>query len=124
MINQDNQLQHDTNTGQNNTNQSHDHSGLMTLFPHWIQDRWEIILVGLAGIFFLSGLLGELTGALTETVTISLFILAYIAGGYDIATHAIPALFKGKFDTDILMLAAAAGAALLGEWAEIGRAHV
>src|SRR6185436_17154027 len=40
------------------------------------------------------------------------------AGGYDIATHAIPGLLKGKFDTDVLMLAAAVGAAILGEWAD------
>ena len=46
------------------------------------------------------------------------YVLAYIAGGYDIATHAIPALLRGKFDTDVLMLAAATGAAILGEWAE------
>ena len=118
MKTQDNQPQHELKTRQNTINESHDHSGLMTLFPHWIQDRWEFILIGLAGIFFLSGLLGELTGTLSETVTITLFILAYITGGYDIATHAVPALIKGKFDTDILMLAAAAGAALLGEWAE------
>jgi Cd2+/Zn2+-exporting ATPase len=30
----------------------------------------------------------------------------------------LPALFRGKFDIDLLMIAAAAGAALLGEWAE------
>ena len=49
---------------------------------------------------------------------IVLYILAYVAGGWDIATHAVPGLLRGKFDTDVLMLAAAAGAALLGEWAE------
>lgn len=32
----------------------------------------------------------------------------------------LPALFRGKFDIDLLMIAAAAGAALLGEWAEGG----
>ncbi len=47
-----------------------------------------------------------------------LYIFAYIAGSYDITLHAISALFRRKFDTDVLMLAAAAGAAILGEWAE------
>ena len=41
-----------------------------------------------------------------------------MAGGWDVATHAVPGLLRGKFDTDVLMLAAAVGAALLGEWAE------
>jgi len=51
-------------------------------------------------------------------VALVFYVLSYIAGGYDIATHAIPGLVKGKFDTDVLMLAAAGGAALLGEWSE------
>ena len=46
------------------------------------------------------------------------YLLAYIAGGYDISTHALPGLFRGKFDTDVLMLGAAVGAAILGQWAE------
>ncbi|MFQ5436651.1 MAG: hypothetical protein ACE5FD_17475, partial [Anaerolineae bacterium] len=68
--------------------------------------------------FFLAGWLGETFFNLPENIAVFLYILAYIAGGYDIATHAIPGLFKGNFDTDVLMLAAAAGAAILGEWTE------
>jgi len=69
-------------------------------------------------VFFLAGWLGETFFGLPENVALIFYILSYIAGGYDIATHAIPGLVKGKFDTDVLMLAAAAGAALLGEWTE------
>src|SRR5690606_32053303 len=46
------------------------------------------------------------------------YLVTYIAAGYDVALHAIPALFRRELDTDILMLAAGAGAALLGEWSE------
>ena len=53
-----------------------------------------------------------------EGLVLALYLLSYLAGGYEIATHAIPGLLKGKFDTDVLMLAAALGAALLGAWAE------
>jgi Cd2+/Zn2+-exporting ATPase len=95
-----------------------DHHGLESLLPEWIQERLGLILISLAGIFFLAGWLGEVVLGLPESVTIGLFILAYITGGYDIATHAVPGLLKGHFDTDVLMLAAAIGAALLGEWAE------
>lgn len=98
--------------------EDHDHGSAPAFLPHWVQERWTLILVVLAGLFFLIGWLGETFFNLPETIALVFFVLAYIAGGYDIATHAIPGLLKGKFDTDVLMLAAAVGAALLGEWAE------
>jgi Cd2+/Zn2+-exporting ATPase len=95
----------------------HDNSA-PDFLPRWIQDQWALILVVLCGIFFLVGWVGETFLGLPEWTAITLFILASMAGGYDIATHALPGLLKGKFDTDFLMLAAAGGAAILGEWAE------
>ena len=96
----------------------HDHGSAPVFLPHWMKERWTLILVGLAGLFLVVGWLGETFFGLPENVARVLYILAYVAGGYDIATHAIPGLLRGKFDTDVLMLAAAAGAALLGEWVE------
>ncbi|MDK3160508.1 heavy metal translocating P-type ATPase [Kamptonema cortianum] len=96
----------------------HDHGSAPSFLPHWMQERWTLILVGLAAVFFLSGWLGERFLGFTPLAANVFYILAYLAGGYDVATHAIPALFKGKLDTDILMLAAAAGAAVLGELSE------
>ncbi len=96
----------------------HGHDNAPGFLPHWLQERWELVLVGLAGIFLISGWLGETFFGLAASTALILYILAYIAGGYDIATHAIPSLFKGKFDTDLLMLAAAVGAAFLGAWIE------
>lgn len=96
----------------------HDHGSAPAFLPHWMQERWTLLLVGLAGLFFLSGWIGETFAGMSSSIALIFYILAYIAGGYDIATHALPGLLKGKFDTDVLMLAAAAGAALLGEWAE------
>ncbi len=84
----------------------------------WIRERKELLLVGAAGLFFLAGWLGERFLGLPDFVTLGLYILAYLAGGHDIATQAVPGLLRGRFDTDVLMLAAAGGAALLGEWAE------
>ena len=98
--------------------EAHDHGSAPAFLPHWVQERWTLILVALAGAFFLAGWLGETFLGMPENVALVFFVLAYIAGGYDIATHAIPGLFKGRFDTDVLMLAAAGGAAILGEWAE------
>ncbi len=76
------------------------------------------ILTLLAGLFLAFGWLGETFLLLPAGITLAFYLLAYLAGAYDIATHAIPGLFRGQFDTDILMLAAAAGAAVLGAWAE------
>jgi len=96
----------------------HEHGSAPAFLPHWMQERWTLILVALAGVFLLIGWAGERWFGLPSQVALVFYILSYIAGGYDIATHAIPALFRGKFDTDVLMLAAAAGAAILGEWPE------
>ncbi len=86
--------------------------------PHWLQERWTFLLVALAGLFLLIGWLGEQFLGLPAAVVLICYLLSYLAGGYDIATHALPSLLRGKFDTDVLMLAAAAGAAILGAWAE------
>lgn len=96
----------------------HDHGSAPEFLPHWLQEKWTLFLVGFAGIFFAIGFVGETFLGMNETVATMFFVLAYVAGGYDIATHAIPGLFRGEFDTDVLMLAAAGGAAILGEWAE------
>lgn len=98
--------------------EEHDHASAPAFLPHALQERWTVILVGLAGTFLLLGWVGQTFLGLPEPLAVACFVLAYIAGGYDLATHAIPALFRGKFDTDILMLAAAGGAAVLGEWSE------
>jgi Cd2+/Zn2+-exporting ATPase len=96
----------------------HDHGSAPTFLPHWIQDRWTLLLVALAGLFLIIGWVGETFFAMPGSTALIFYLLAYLAGGYDIATHALPGLLRGKFDTDVLMLAAAAGAAILGEWVE------
>lgn len=96
----------------------HDHGSAPAFLPHWMQERWTLLLVALAGLFLLIGWIGETFANLPAAVALIFYLLAYVAGGYDITTHALPSLLKGKFDTDVLMLAAAAGAAILGEWAE------
>ena len=96
----------------------HDHGSAPTFLPHWMQERWSLILVGLAGLFLLIGWAGESFFGLSPQLALVFYVLAYLAGGYDVATHAIPSVLRGKFDTDVLMLAAATGAAVLGEWQE------
>ena len=96
----------------------HDHGTAPSFLPHWLQERWTIILIATGGVFLLIGWAGEQFFGLPTSAALILFILSYVASGYDISHHAIPALLRGKFDTDVLMLAAAVGAAFLGAWAE------
>jgi Cd2+/Zn2+-exporting ATPase len=96
----------------------HDHGGAPSFLPHWIQERWAVLTVTVAGVALVVGFFGEKFFGLPPSVALAFYILAYLAGGYDVVRVALPALLHGKFDIDILMLAAAAGAALLGEWAE------
>jgi Cd2+/Zn2+-exporting ATPase len=51
-------------------------------------------------------------------VSLSLYIGAYIFGGFYTAKEAFETVIKGGFEIDFLMLVAAVGAAILGDWAE------
>jgi len=96
----------------------HDHGFAPSFLPHWMQERWTFLTVAVAGVTLSVGFFGEKFLGLPPSVALAFYILAYVAGGYDVARAALPALFRGKFDIDLLMIAAAAGAAVLGEWTE------
>ena len=42
---------------------AHDHGSAPPFLPHWLQERWTLVLVGLSGLFFL---VGWLRGIVTE----------------------------------------------------------
>ena len=96
----------------------HDHGSAPAFLPHWLQERWTLALVAAAGVLLAIGWISETFLGLPSQLALLFYLLAYVAGGWDVATHAVPGLLRGKFDTDVLMLAAAIGAAVLGEWAE------
>ena len=110
--------EHEAHAHAGHDHAGHDHGSAPGFLPHWMQERWTLILVALAGIFLLIGWLGETFFGMAHNVALAFYIFSYLAGGYDIATEAIPGLFRGRFDTDVLMLAAATGAAILGQWPE------
>jgi len=56
--------------------------------------------------------------AVPSWVSLSIYIGAYFFGGFFTAKEAIETVAKGGFEIDFLMLVAAIGAAILGEWAE------
>ena len=96
----------------------HNHGSAPAFLPHWMQERWTLVLTALAGVFLLIGFVGETWLHFPKLLAIGCYLVSYAAAGYDIARESIPSLLKGKFNTHILMIAAAIGAALLGDWVE------
>ncbi len=108
----------ESGAGERSHDHEHEHGGAPHFLPHWMQERWTVLTVAVAGLALVIGFFGEKYFGLPHSVALAFYILSYVAGGYDFACAALPALLRGKFDIDLLMIAAAAGAALLGEWAE------
>ncbi|RYG29474.1 metal-transporting ATPase, partial [bacterium] len=94
--------------------EGHDHSE-----GSWLQRHKELVLSLVSGLLLAIGFFGEMAG-LPRGAAVALYAAAYLFGGWDLASHWVKSLFKGKFsfDIDLLMLLAAIGAAILGNWAE------
>ena len=78
----------------------------------------ELIFAIICGALLSIGFGLSYVEAIPNWVSLSLYIGAYIFGGYFTAKEAIETVAKGGFEIDFLMLVAAIGAAILGEWAE------
>jgi Cd2+/Zn2+-exporting ATPase len=89
----------------------HDHGGIFGKNTELI---FSIICGSLLGIGF--GL--SFVEIVPSWVSFTLYLGAYFFGGFFTAKEAIKTIAKGGFEIDFLMLVAAIGAAILGEWAE------
>ena len=79
----------------------------------------ELILALATLVFLLMGWLGGSVSGLLPAWGVAVFAAAaYVAGGYSGAKVALVNAFGGIFNIDLLMVAAALGAALIGEWEE------
>jgi len=78
----------------------------------------ELVFAVLCGGLLLIGWLLSWLTDLTPWASWSLYLAAYFFGGYFTFRAAIESISAGRFEIDFLMLAAAIGAATLGEWAE------
>ncbi len=83
-----------------------------------LNGRAELVFSLLCGATLLAGWLGPKISAMPDAVAFGLLVAAYFFGGYFTLKEAIAKVLQRKFEIDFLMLVAAAGAAILGEWAE------
>lgn len=88
----------------------HEHGGLFG-------DKTELVFAATSGGLLLVGWLLSFS-SLTSWGPWSLFVAAYVFGGYFTVREAIENIRAGRFEIDSLMLVAAAGAATLGQWSE------
>jgi Cd2+/Zn2+-exporting ATPase len=98
---------HDEHTGE------HEHT-LGTLFG----GKTELIFAIICGIFLAIGFALSFIKSLPGYVPIISYSFAYLFGGFYTTKQAIQGIIKGNFEIDFLMLVAAIGAAILGNWAE------
>ena len=106
---------HDHAHGGKDAHAGHDHAhgGLFG-------EHTELIFAILAGVCVLAGWLVERGKVGPDWLPLTLYIGAYLFGGYFTAKEAIENILARRFEIDTLMLVAAAGAAALGNWAEGG----
>ncbi|MGV3519963.1 heavy metal translocating P-type ATPase [Luteitalea sp.] len=87
--------------------------------PAWYAQNRELVWSLCAGALLAVGFLLARRGV-APALVIPLYALSYVFGAYDLVRHAASGPRQGRFsfDIDLLMLLAAVGAAILGEWAE------
>ena len=81
-------------------------------------EKTELIFAIICGAFLGIGFGVSFIKGLSEYVSIGFYIGAYFFGGFYTIKEAIEGIRKGEFEIDFLMLVAAIGAAILGQWAE------
>jgi Cd2+/Zn2+-exporting ATPase len=102
---------HGTMASGNGEAHEHAHGGL---FGKNTELYFSIICGVLLGLGFALGFVS----AAPARLSVSLYIGAYFFGGFFTTKEAVETIAKGKFEIDFLMLVAAIGAGILGDWAE------
>lgn len=86
----------------------------------WYEHNQELVWSLISGLLLLVAWIGEGWLGLPGGIAIALYVASYAFGGWDLINHALGSIRQKRFtfDIDLLMLLAALGAALLGEWTE------
>ncbi|WP_439585868.1 heavy metal translocating P-type ATPase [Dyadobacter bucti] len=90
---------------------THEHGGIFG-------KNTELIFALLCGASLGTGFGLSFIESIPDWVSIAFYVVAYFFGGFFTAKEAVETVAKGGFEIDFLMLVAAIGAAILGEWAE------
>ncbi|RIK40034.1 MAG: cadmium-translocating P-type ATPase, partial [Chloroflexi bacterium] len=93
-------------------------TGGSTPFLAYWRTNLELWLALITLVALLAGWIGGATGFLPGWAVLLVALVAYLAGGYSGLMGAIEEAKKGRLDIDFLMITAALGAALIGEWEE------
>lgn len=102
---------HDHEEKQEHNGHDHAHGGIFGKNTELIFSILCGALLGLGfGLSFVKGI--------SPVVPLAFYIGAYFFGGFYTTKEAVEAIAKGGFEIDFLMLVAAIGAAVLGEWSE------
>lgn len=86
--------------------------------PTWIASHAELLLALASGLFLALGASGGWLLGWPTSFSLVCYVLAYLTGGYEVSRHGIAAALHLRFEMDLLMMIAAIGAAILGDWAE------
>ncbi|PTX62274.1 Cd2+/Zn2+-exporting ATPase [Kordia periserrulae] len=78
----------------------------------------ELYFALLCGFFLVVGFLLERLTEIPTSVWKTVYVFAYLFGGYFVSLEAVKKIPKGEFDIDFLMIAAALGAMYIDSWAE------
>ena len=86
----------------------------------WYARNQELVWSLAAGALLVTAWIGQRWLGLPAAVAIGFYVASYAFGGFDLVRHWVGSLRQGRltFDIALLMLLAALGAAVLGEWAE------
>ncbi len=91
--------------------EKHDHSGVFG-------QKTELVFAILSGVAVTLGWVLETFSGVAGRIPFALFLGGYFFGGFYVIREVIDSVRVGRFEIDFLMLIAAAGAAVLGEWFE------
>lgn len=83
-------------------------------------ERTELIFAIICGVLLGIGFGLSFVKNISSFIPLGFYIGAYFFGGFYTTKEAIEGISKGDFEIDFLMLVAAIGAAILGQWGEGG----
>lgn len=96
----------------------HDHAAHDHAHGGIFGENTELIFAVICGALLGIGFGLSFIKDLSNYISIGFYIGAYFFGGFYTTKEAIEGISKGEFEIDFLMLVAAIGAAVLGQWAE------